>query len=360
MIRGDIMYNLLIADDKDVFLRMICRMEYFKLNQDKFRIKYLARNGLEALEFLNTGEPDIVLTDIRMPLMNGIELLKKINKNKLCRCTILLSEYSDFSYAKEGIINGAFDYIVKPVDNYKLKETFDRAFEFMKSFVDKDNLFFNSIVRLAKDMVSDDDEVFLTKLNTVLAYIKQNSDSPSETLLIADDVLEKLNYQITSNFDYIADYIPLDKICALNHPSQNESEIIQMLRNKVFLLRDAMVKFKVDSSCCLVNEIWYDVIANIEDNCNLQNIAKKFYVNKKYLSSLFKKETGIRYVDFATYFKMERAKMLLSYSNLKVFNIAKILGFSDTEYFSRVFKKQTGSTPSSFNWDRYIENTNIT
>ena len=86
------MYNLLIVDDKDIFLRMICRMEYFKLNQDKFRIKYLARNGLEALEFLNTGEPDIVLTDIRMPLMNGIELLKKINKNKLCRCTILLSE----------------------------------------------------------------------------------------------------------------------------------------------------------------------------------------------------------------------------------------------------------------------------
>ena len=102
------MYTLLVVDDKEIFHRMIARTSYFKTNRDKFHIKS-ARNGLEALELLQGSEIDIVLTDICMPFMSGIELLREINKRKLCKCTILLSAYSDFSYAKEGIITGAFD-----------------------------------------------------------------------------------------------------------------------------------------------------------------------------------------------------------------------------------------------------------
>jgi len=69
------MYNLLIVDDKEVFRKLITRMSYFKDNQDKFVIKEMAQNGLEALEVLKTGDIDIVLTDMQIKNMNISNLL---------------------------------------------------------------------------------------------------------------------------------------------------------------------------------------------------------------------------------------------------------------------------------------------
>lgn len=348
------MYNLLIVDDKDVFRRMITRMPYFKNNHAKFRIKNLARNGLEALDLLNTDAFDVVLTDIRMPLMNGIDLLKKINKDKLCKCVILLSQYSEFHYAKEGIINGAFDYIVKPVDDEKIKAAFDRAYYHLQSFADKNDMLFNSVVKLAGSAITENDGLLLSALNIASKYIKQSCGSFAEMQLTVSNILERLHYHIELELTYAAQYIPLEKICALNRPVQDERELIELFNAKVVLLHKALAKFRHVSSYCLINKICSYIISDIENISTLQNTAEKFYINKKYLSTLFKKETGIRYVDFVTYFKIERAKMLLSYSDFKIYNVAGVLGFTDTEYFSKVFKKQTGSTPSSFDWSRYI------
>lgn len=348
------MYNLLIVDDKEVFRKLITRMSYFKDNQDKFVIKEMAQNGLEALEVLKTGDIDIVLTDIRMPVMNGIELLKTISKDKLCKCTILLSEYADFSYAKEGIINGAFDYIIKPVDDNKLKLTFDRAYDYMQSFSDKNDLFFNNIEKLADSMGADDEKLFLMKLDATKQYIRENSNSFSDMLFLVSDILEKLHVQILKNHAYLPNYIPLEKVCSLNKPLQNEEELIELFQDKIVLLRRELVNFKLTTTCSLVEEIWYHTISNVENYESLQQVAEKFYVNKKYLSALFKKVTGKRYIDFITHLKIERAKMLLTDSNLKVYNVAEMLGFADAEYFSKVFKNQTGMSPSSFEWNHKI------
>lgn len=348
------MYNLLIVDDKDVFRRMIIRMQYFKHNQDKFCIKYLARSGLEALEMLNTGDVDMVLTDIRMPFMNGIELLKEINKNKLCRCTILLSEHSDFIYAKEGIINGAFDYIVKPIDDNKLQETFDRAYEYMQGFVDKESLFLTSISKLAVHIASNDENQFLTSLNIVTDHINANSQTLTEMQLTIHGIFQRLVHIIAVNHPYVTSYIPLEKICTLEHPPKDMHNLVEIFNSRLILLHQQLLEFNPGTSCRSINEIWYYVISNIESSLTLQTVSEKFYINKKYLSALFKKETGMCYIDFTTYFKIERAKMLLSYTDLKIYSIAEKLGFTNTEYFSKVFKKQTGIPPSSFNWDHYI------
>ena len=126
------MYQILIVDDKEIFRRKMKRLPYFK-NNDVFTIQYEAQNGLEALEIIKKEKVDVVITDIRMPIIDGLELLKEIKDEQLCKCVILLSEYSDFEYAKKGLVYGAFDYIVKPVDDGKVSAVLERAQNFLEA-----------------------------------------------------------------------------------------------------------------------------------------------------------------------------------------------------------------------------------
>ena len=75
-----------------------------------------ARNGIEALQIFNNETPDIVLTDIRMPGMDGLELSVQIKTVLPDTKIYLISGYSDFNYAKQAISIGVEDYFVKPVD----------------------------------------------------------------------------------------------------------------------------------------------------------------------------------------------------------------------------------------------------
>ena len=81
-----------------------------------------ASNGEEGWEFCEKYKPELVLTDIRMPKMDGIQLLQEIRNNELEIKVIILSAYSDFEYARSAIVNGASDYLLKPFDDTALTE----------------------------------------------------------------------------------------------------------------------------------------------------------------------------------------------------------------------------------------------
>ena len=121
------MYKMLLVDDRKIFLRTVRRMPFFRDHEEEIRIEWETCRADSALEILRKEHVDIVMTDIRMPMMSGIDLLKAIRRENLCSCTILMSEYTDFAYAREGILHGAFDYIVKPLEEKELEGTLTRA-----------------------------------------------------------------------------------------------------------------------------------------------------------------------------------------------------------------------------------------
>lgn len=86
-----------------------------------------AEDGEQGLELILAQKPDLVLTDIRMPFMDGLELIEKISDSQIGCGVIVLSGFDEFEYAQAALRHGVLDYLLKPIDKAKLKETVQKA-----------------------------------------------------------------------------------------------------------------------------------------------------------------------------------------------------------------------------------------
>ena len=120
------MYRVLLVDDYQVYRKEIRSMPVWG-DKSGFEMTDEAANGRDAISRLQQHSVDLVLTDIRMPLINGLELLKRVTEDKLCACVILMSQFSNFEYARQGLSDGAFEYLLKPVDPDELLKVLLRA-----------------------------------------------------------------------------------------------------------------------------------------------------------------------------------------------------------------------------------------
>lgn len=120
------MYKILIVDDEKNERMGIQRLIY----QYKYPlIVKQAQNGKFALDMIEKEEFDILLTDIKMPFMNGIELIEQINKRGLTPICIIYSAYGEFEYAQDAIQLGVIQYLLKPINLEKFQELFNRVID---------------------------------------------------------------------------------------------------------------------------------------------------------------------------------------------------------------------------------------
>lgn len=105
------MWRILIVED-EVHVRRSLRSN-INWNASGFEVIGEASNGLRALEFIEEHQPDLVLCDIVMPVMNGIDLLKKTREAGLPCLFVMLTCMNEFEYARQALHNGAFDYVLK-------------------------------------------------------------------------------------------------------------------------------------------------------------------------------------------------------------------------------------------------------
>jgi two-component system, response regulator YesN len=119
------MITIIIADDEKLIRQGIKKI---LTNSFGGLITVLeARNGNEGYELSRKERPDVVITDIRMPEMDGVEFMKKLRELEHSPAIIVLSGYDDFTYAKAAITNGALSYILKPVDTNELLNAVNAA-----------------------------------------------------------------------------------------------------------------------------------------------------------------------------------------------------------------------------------------
>ena len=121
------MLKLLLADDEELSVRMLKNL----INWQSYGIQIVgsANNGIEAWELYLRERPDIILTDIRMPGMDGLELTRKIKEVDSSAEIILISAYADFEYARRAIALGGANYLLKPVDELELEKALRKITE---------------------------------------------------------------------------------------------------------------------------------------------------------------------------------------------------------------------------------------
>ena len=112
--------SVIIADD-EASIRNGLRSAVESMNLN-IRVLGTARNGLEAWNLIQTYMPDIIITDIRMPLCDGLNLMKKCKEARFHIDFVILSGFDDFTYAQSAIRYGAKSYLLKPFKNEELKE----------------------------------------------------------------------------------------------------------------------------------------------------------------------------------------------------------------------------------------------
>ena len=111
--------KVIVVDDNKVELREVCRL----VEDSELNLTVVGKfvNGKDAYEFIMENKVDIVISDIQMPIMDGIELINKINQNRKMVEVIFISCYDDFSYMRSALKNDVFDYILKPINKHEFK-----------------------------------------------------------------------------------------------------------------------------------------------------------------------------------------------------------------------------------------------
>jgi len=356
------LYKVLIVDDQRILRYDLKRMKVWSETKD-FVIAGEAENGKDALKMLRSSSFDLLITDIKMPVIDGMELLKKVYEEKLCPCVVLLSDYTEFAYAREGLLHGAFDYLGKPVDNQIITDLLARA----KVFLDQrrrehekiqqwedlaDKAFYPAeyVDKISAFLIKAQDEALIETINMLEAVGAAVDYDFKKAVIILENASGQIISKVLETHRWIKLYTNVGKI---KQPRYSQylswDELCKHVHNECGRFLNFLKKFVIwRDNDTFIKNVCLEVLNNIENNISVKTIAERLFISKAYLSEKFKKITGITLSDYINTVKMEKAKYLLTATSMKTYEIADTLGYKDHEYFSKVFKKNAGFSPTAF------------
>jgi two-component system response regulator YesN len=360
------MYRILTVDD-EATERSVVRFLLEKNFRDRFQIEETT-NGKDALDIIRAGKVDILLTDVQMPFMNGIDLAREARKISPDTEILFFSGFDDFEYVQSALVLHAVNYILKPLNPDQfitiigeiLSRLDSKVIAFAKSSTYYRSSFYpesgpgeekdesaGSIqllldqIRLAIELKQPDRLEELTReILAVMAeasrrshiYIRHTAMSLLQMIMEAISSLEE------KDIDREA-----EKIYSFRFFSDIE-ELILYYRNILI----SELHREVDSSNYSVYLVKQYIEDHYGEDLSLNLLADLVYLSPNYLSNMFTKVTGSSLNRYIRQFRMEKARSLLVESNMKISEIGAAVGFTSTSYFIRTFQKVYGVTPVSY------------
>ncbi len=396
---------MLIIDDEAIVRKGI--KETINWQAEGIEIVGEAKNGIEGYDKVLELEPDIVLSDIKMPGMDGVELAKKIDALEKDIAIVILSGYQDFAFAKGALENGAIEYLLKPIDNTELVasvlraivkvETLRKLKQESKTFSETKSLIvdqfltelffgkgdldplFGQINRdlgiklpdtgIAIHVRLDDpdviaDNLWLEALSdlekdiryelgsiNILSHIK---DKELAILLPETECVEKKLASAIQN--YAAKHAETISI-GFSEIYANQESIRQAIENarmnsgkKLFPFFNSLIGPDPDRGMLkpIVHDAMQYIANNYQSNLTVKIVADALYVSESYLLHTFKENVKRTFNECLTAYRIMMAKKLLQNSSVRVYEVAEKVGYYDVKYFSQIFRKKVGMTPSDY------------
>jgi len=411
-----VMLKALVVDDEYLVRAGLCQT----VDWEEYGIQIVgeASNGKEGLEMAMQLRPEIIVTDIRMPHMNGLELLRRLQEQRLDCVTIVLSGYDEFQYAQEAMRLGASHYLLKPVNIDELVETLQRvaqdferlreerlAYDRLKQETPAVSSHFWLKLLFGEGMSRADIAEKLALLGidipaeATLTIGVVSVDQSAESLaagqqpLRIERCLEEALQPLAYTYTKIVRSSPSEwtVIAAGSHPGADAvarfheagDAMVQALRaqlqlpvavgyataatiyadlHAVFLtareaaeaarLRQQPVQYGAADELPGIRKEVQRALGYIRvhyaRNITVDMVAESVHISPTHLMHLFRKELNKTFYECLTEFRIEEAKRLLRYSSYRVYEVGSQVGFGDAKYFSQIFKKMTGLSPSDY------------
>ncbi|NQX69386.1 response regulator [Paenibacillus alba] len=334
------MKHILIVDDEPMV-----RMGLAKLVRQcnpLFRPVVVA-NGVEALEHISKQRPDMILTDIRMPKMDGLALCRQIQELTINVPIVVISGYDDFTYAQKCLTYGVKEYLLKPLTEHELYPVLN------KLLLEQDQaqpISFFQVEEWLERVESTIWSADLEALHGLMDVWKQGDLTKGiqvEQLerIIADGlkiVVKKLNAHGMVTFTTSAPLTQLNTI---------ESAIVYLQQELVSLYHQLFL-WRGGNQKSLFEEAKAYIDLHISEELSLEEVAEKMGLAPTYFSYMFKKMTNETFVQYRMKKRIEMAKRLLEMPHYKVVDVGVTIGYQNYPYFTKIFKKMTGCSPSEY------------
>lgn len=392
------MRKVMIVDDEMLARKML--RESIVWEEYGYTVIYEAQNGKEALEKIKELSPDVIFVDIKMPVMDGLEMLRQMNALQTDSKAVLLTCYEDFSYVRDAMRYGAVDYLTKhtfePEDLISLLGKIEKQIRKEKAHQESFNILKDDVLNkvMESSLTREDIRRYVeigilpvSKPRYLMVCFKLQKDLNNEKCRIFENKLKEVlreridgrvitdAYTSTVREKEIYSILLCQEECSVSEIKQNIREGITSLHSTIpdkdirwltgityhifnhwsdlpGALKEVRDIVRVDGEYLECSPKIIMAIEYIRENYHkpitLEEVADYVGISRVYLSQTFKKETNKNIWDYLAQYRLSKAKELLLTSNLKIYAIAELCGFGSPQYFNKIFKRLTGFSPYQF------------
>ncbi len=356
------MNRVLIVDDEHLIRSSLSK----KVSQisPAIAVAAAAEDGQQALAWLEQYYADICITDVSMPIVNGLELIEAIRRCYPWMHCIVVSSYDDFNYVRESLQQGAIDYILKPIEQDVLAHALEKAVAAIRKERD-DRASVLLLHRLAHHRGLLEQWVNKLRLGDLSGVPLLVVDTLELLESWADNRLELLHRLAFAWLQMVGEELSKDKVEIELEPDEDIGLGEALLpRDKIrFYFRLGAVRCLEDGAAVLYracqaalgspkNKAIEDAKAYIDRHyaakLTLQEIAEQATMSRSYFANTFKQETGMTVWHYIANVRMNEARKLLLGTPMKVYEIAMEVGYDNAVYFTQLFRSHYGVTPAEY------------
>jgi len=327
------MYNILIAED-ELIERMVLKKTLKKRLKEVGEV-FEAENGRKAVEIFHSEKIHIAILDIEMPVIKGIDVAELMRKEDEDICIIFLTAYDKFEYAKRAVSVRALEYLLKPYSERELILVLEEALH----IVQKKN----------KDKQMEDNYAKIESKEVHVNNLKAEGEN-LENVRIGETVnksLETPNIQ-SLNCDNISteQIISDEKVNEDLRKSNTEIRELNEYNNNIEM--DDIKEDNLNRLNILVSFIEEYIKTNYMYDISMHEAARAINYSEPYFCKMFKQQFGQNFTAYLTEYRIDMAKKILALPNISVKEAGSKVGYSDSSYFTRVFRKLIGVTPTEY------------
>ncbi|TBL69371.1 response regulator [Paenibacillus thalictri] len=330
--------RLLIVDDEPIIRNGLTKMANDYSQQ--FETLEMATNGLEAMERIIQTEPDLVLTDIRMPKMDGLELCQKIHEHYPHIQVVVISGYSDFEYAQKCLSYGVKHYLLKPVTPPDLHELFDQIMKSRTPGYIPVSKYVEWTLRLEQSIWSlQEDE-----------RLQLQAEWRDHCAQVSAQQLKELLHDVTALLqkNFLEKKRPFHSGVTEPFQAATKAELFREFEDRLDTLTNDLQTARRGNFKDPMEEAKAYIDTHLSVEVSLKEVADIVGITPTYFSALFKKLTNETFVSYRIHRRMEKARELLSIPHMRTVDVASEVGYDDYPHFTKTFKKIFGISPSEY------------